>query len=181
MSIDNGHWVRFGVGIMVLEFVLVHSGAFIASMSMDSESSTMNKLKVFAGFFLFYGLFAGAMAMAFQSWMLFLIYSTVMASRWIGVLTHPAEAREAAVKRSGLSVVYYLLATFLSIFIPWPNLGITGSVLREVYPDRGSGHWEVHPESALAAGIIYFTLLGITELYLAWQSQVKQSRDSSPA
>ena len=41
MSIDNGHWVRFGVGIMVLEFVLVHSGAFIASMSMDSVSSTM--------------------------------------------------------------------------------------------------------------------------------------------
>jgi len=47
MSIDDGHWVRFGVGIMVLEFVLVHSGAFVANMGVDKETSTLNKLKVF--------------------------------------------------------------------------------------------------------------------------------------
>ena len=32
MSVDEGRWVRFGVGIMVLEFVLVHSGAMLSSM-----------------------------------------------------------------------------------------------------------------------------------------------------
>lgn len=175
MSIDDGHWVRFGVGILVLEFILIHSGAFVATIGTDKETSTFNRFKVFAGLFAFYGLFAGAMALAFKSWTLFIIYSAVMLSRWQGLLTHPHEAKEEAMKRSGLGALFYLLATFLSIFIPWPTLGITTSVLNEVYSDRGGGHWEAHPEAALAAGVIYFTLVGITELNLAWQGQKKQS------
>jgi hypothetical protein len=171
MSIDDGAWVKFGVGIMVLEFVLVHSGALMASVSAKSLGNTRwEKAKVFATAFGFYGMFAGAMALAFQSWTLFITYSFVMVSRWLNLLTHPATAKKEAGMRSGISIIYYLLAVFLSIFIAWPRLGITSSIISDVYPERGSGHWESHPEAALAAGIIYFTLLGITELYFAWQA-----------
>ena len=172
MSIDSGSWVRFGVGIMALEFLLVHSGAMMGSMAANTKDETFfSKLKVFGAAFAFYSLFAGAMALAFQSWTLFIIYSTVMLSRWIGLLSQPAiEAKAAAMQRSGYAVLYYLLAVFLSVLVPWPRLGVTYSIVSEVYPDRGAGHWERHPESALAAGIIYFSLIGLTELYLALHS-----------
>ena len=166
MSIDGGRWVRFGVGIMVLEFILVHSGGFMSAQQAGTDWRT---LRVFGAGFAFYGLFAGAMALAFKSWMLFFIYTAVMVSRWITLLTRPGEASQEAKFRSGISVVFYLLAVFASVLIPWPELGVTSSVINDVYPDRGGGEWERHPETALAAGVIYFTLLGLTELSMAWR------------
>ena len=167
MSIDGGRWVRFGVGIMVLEFVLVHSGAF---MSAQKARADWNTIKLLGAAFLMYGLFAGAMAFAFRSWTLFVIYTLVMLSRWMGMFIHPEEAGEEARRRSGLAVAWYLLAIFASVIFPWPELGVTGRIIAEVYPDRGSGEWERNPETALAAGVIYFTLIGATELVGAWRS-----------
>ena len=37
MSVNQGKWVRFGVGIMVLEFVLVHSGAMMSSWQRSKD------------------------------------------------------------------------------------------------------------------------------------------------
>ncbi len=181
-SIDNGAWVRFGVGIMVLEFVLVHSGALMASMK--PEGGRLQTLKVLGVAFAFYGLFAGAMAFAFQSWTLFIIYTTVMLSRWVGIFTHPEDARADASQRSGLAAVYYLIAVFLSVLVPWPELGVTSAVIYDVYPDRGGGHWERHPETALAAGVLYFGALGITELvlaYKAWRRQGAPQENPTPS
>ena len=42
-----------------------------------------------------------------------------------------------------------------------------GPILDRVYPDRGEGLWEQNPEIALAAGVLYFTILGIFELVIA--------------
>ena len=36
--------------------------------------------------------------------------------------------------------------------------------MREVYPNRGGGIWEQHPERAIAGAIIYFGLMGLFEL-----------------
>ncbi len=171
MSIDNGRWVRFGVGIMVLEFVLVHSGAMMASIK--RTDSAVQNLKIGASAFAFYSLFAGGMALAFQSWPLFFIYSTVMLSRWVSILTRPESAKLEAQRRSGIAICFYLLAVFMSVLVPWPELGVTLSVVREVYPDRGGGEWERNPETALAAGVVYFTLVGITELVLGFRGPPK--------
>ena len=104
------------------------------------------------------------MALAFQSWTLYLIFSIVMVTRFIGLFTEPDVAAKEARLRSGMSVLFYLLAAFASVLVPFPELGVTTSVLDEVYPDRGGGVWEQSPETALAAGVIYFSLLGLTEL-----------------
>ncbi len=171
MSIDDGSWVRFGVGIMVLEFVLIHSGALMASMRDESKGkTTWEKIKLFGVAFGFYGVFAGAMALAFKSWTLFITYSLVMFTRWQGLVTHPSNAKQEASFRSGVSILYYLLAVLLSVVVPWPELGVSHAIVSDVYPDRGTGHWEKNPETALAAGVVYFTLIGLTELYLSWRA-----------
>jgi hypothetical protein len=167
MSINQGKWVRFGVGIMVLEFVLVHSGAMMSSWQRSKEPG---QWKAFLVIFGFYALFAGAMAAAFKSWELFLLFSVVMATRWMTMLTDPQHAPEVAMRRSGLSVLFYLFAVFCSIFIAIPELGMSVSVVRDVYPDRGSGAWERDPERALAAGVIYFSLLGVAELVAGFRA-----------
>ena len=128
----------------------------------------LQTLKLLGIAFAFYALFAGAMAFAFKSWTLFGIYTMVMLTRWVSVFTHPVNAKDAAMQRSGISVLYYLLAVFLSVLVPWPELGVTSSIVSDVYPDRGSGHWERNPETALAAGVVYFGLLGVTELVMAF-------------
>lgn len=176
MSIDNGRWVRFGVGIMVLEFVLVHSGAMMASI--ERTESTWQNIKIGASAFGFYSLFAGGMALAFQSWTLFFIYSMVMLSRWVTLLTRPESAKKEAQRRSGIAVMFYLLAVFLSVLVPWPELGVTYSVINEVYPDRGGGEWERNPETALAAGVVYFTAIGFSELVTGFRARPVQSADN---
>lgn len=161
MSVDGGRWVRFGVGILALEFVLVHAGGMLAALRMRRNIGT---LKLCLAAFAFYSLFAGAMALAFQSCSLYLIFSIVMVTRFIGLFTEPDVAAKEAQHRSGISVLFYLLAAFASVMVPFPEWGVTTEVLNEVYPDRGGGVWEQSPETALAAGVIYFTLLGLTEL-----------------
>lgn len=166
MSVGNGKWVSFGVGIMVLEFVMVHSGAMMASMQKQEGIKQWKIILMMTGF---YALFAGAMALAFKSWSLFGIFTLVMATRWSSFIFDPHHAREDAMRRSGLSAVFYLLAVFATLFIPLPELGMTSSVVNKVYPDRGNGAWEANPEIALAADILYFSLLGISELSLAFK------------
>ncbi len=161
MSIRDGRWVPFGVGIMVLEFVLVHSGAMMAAWQRSKELDQWKTIILMTGA---YALFAGAMAAALKSWDLFLIFTVVMITRWARILTDPDHAPEEAMRRSGMSIVFYMLATFCSLFIPLPELGLSTDVLNQVYPFRGGGEWERAPEKALFAGVLYFSLLGLAEI-----------------
>ena len=136
--------------------------------SIDRTDSLKQNLKIGLSAFAFYSLFAGGMALAFKSWTLFFIYSMVMLSRWVSLLTRPASAKLEAQRRSGIAVYFYLLAVFLSVLVPWPEFGVTGAILSEVYPDRGGGEWERHPETALAAGVVYFSLVGVSELVMGF-------------
>jgi len=161
MNVSAGAWIPFGVGIMVLEFILVHSGAMIASWQQEKTAELWKTILVMTGF---YVLFAGAIAAAFENWNLFGIFTVVMMTRWASIVLDPPRAREEAIRRSGLSAIFYLLAVFATLFMPIPELGVTTSVLNDVYPHRGSGVWERDPEIALAAGVLYFSLLGMSEL-----------------
>lgn len=178
MSVADGAWIPFGVGIMVLEFVLVHSGAMMASWQDPKTSQRWKTIVVVTGF---YAMFAGAMAAAFESWDLFLVFSAVMVTRWATLLLDPSHAREDAMRRSGMSVVFYLFAVFITLFAPIPELGVTASIVNDVYPHRGGGEWERNPEIALAAGVLYFCLLGIAELWSGFKarSQAPGPQDSS--
>ena len=51
-AVDDGNWVRFGVGLMVLEFILLHSGAMTTGF-MAKQTETAEKLKLFCGLLLF--------------------------------------------------------------------------------------------------------------------------------
>jgi hypothetical protein len=83
------------------------------------------------------------------------------------------------VARSGIGVLLYLLVASGAVFLPIPEPGITGTVLDEVYPDRGGGLWEKEPERAIEVAALYFLIIGLAEITVLRPSS-KQGGGNAP-
>jgi hypothetical protein len=163
MAWDDGNWVRLGVGLLLLEFVLLHSGAFISSI-IAGKQQVKQRLKLLAGLMLFYTILVWGFAKSVDSTQLLWVFGGVSLGRLVTALTNAGEGSRAMMERSGFGVVIYLLVTCGTVFIDVPEWGISNSVLADVYPDRGSGLWERDPERAIAGAAVYFFLFGLAEL-----------------
>ena len=161
LAVDHGRWVSLGVGIMVLEFVLVHSGAMLPGFVASRNTGRTGILLLMSALYVMFGV---CIALAFKSTMLFCTFSGIMIPRWVSVAMDSEDAKKQQVKRSTISVMLYLGVTFLSVFVPFPPGGLTRQVLDQVYPNRGHGLWEVNPQQALVAGMIYFIAIGLVEI-----------------
>jgi hypothetical protein len=84
--------------------------------------------------------------------------------RCLNLPLNSQDSKKAIVARSVISVLLYLLVVSGSAFLPIPEPGITGTVLNEVYPDRGGGLWKKEPKRAIAVAALYFFLIGLTEI-----------------
>ncbi len=170
LAIDGGRWVSLGVGIMVMEFILVHSGAVLPALAAKAtgESSAGRKL-VFIS--LMYIVFGVSISLAFKSWLLFGIFTGIMVPRWLSVTVDAENAFGRQKRRSALSALLYLLVVFLSVFVPFPDGGLTPGIIAQAFPESGGGLWETHPQQALAAGTIYFGVLGAAELASAFRKK----------
>jgi hypothetical protein len=60
-----------------------------------------------------------------------------------------------------------MIVVFLSVAIPFPEGGLTNRVLSHFHIERGEAVWNREPQRALAAGMIYFLLMGVYELFAA--------------
>lgn len=178
MSWDEGNWVRLGVGLLVLEFVILHSGAFMSAMIAAKEELS-HKIKFAVGLMLFYSLLVLGFSYSFDSTQLLWIFAAVSLGRLISALTNAEEGSQAMMARSALGIVLYLMVVFASVILPIPEWGITTEVLNDVYPGRGGGVWEQDPERAIAGGAVYFGALGLAELFLLGPQQ--SSDNDSPA
>tara|TARA_B110000444_G_C18566581_1_gene467338 strand:+ start:185 stop:421 length:237 start_codon:yes stop_codon:yes gene_type:complete len=76
-------------------------------------------------------------------------------------------------------MLLYLLVVSGTLFPPIPELGIIGTVLDEVYPDRGGGLWEKEPERAIAVAAPYFFLISLAEITVLRPSS-KQNSGNAP-
>ncbi len=163
LSVDGGSWVRMAVGLMLLEFIVLHSGGFMGALAVG-DVPRPRKLLGFLGLVAMYGLFAWTFALTMHSWAILKIYGLLMAGRFFTVVAAGKAGKATLLVRSGVGVTAYLGSVFLTLFVPLPQGGITSDVLAQVYPDRGGGAWERHPEIAIAAGVLYFTVMGVFEL-----------------
>lgn len=169
MVVDEGRWVKLAVGIMVLEFILVHSGVFFEAFSGELSKTgkpltQARRVLMMASLVSFHLIFAVVISFVFKSWMLLSMFCWVTGSRLLSGFVFMKDHANAAMIRSCVSVLLYLSAVFLSVFVSIPPGGISADVLDKVYPGRGSGIWEQNPQQALLAGVYYFGLLGAWEL-----------------
>ncbi|MEZ5595194.1 MAG: hypothetical protein R3E84_02195 [Pseudomonadales bacterium] len=161
---DNGRWVPYGIGLLLMEFLTLHSGGLFAGIAL-AQPRVLDRLKYFAIMLVFYAVFAWAFAAGTGSTSLLLVFAGVMTGRAVTLFLGDAADREALAKRSALGIVAFLTVTFGTIFIDVPEMGITRQLLDEVYPDRGDGGvWNRYPERAIVGAAVYFALMGLAEL-----------------
>jgi hypothetical protein len=147
--------------MMMMEFLVVHSGAFIGLTVLSDTATRGQKTAVIAGFGAFYMLFAGAFSLAFHRWWPALSFVWLLAAKfamvWLTPLP-PADEVQRVKTLWGLSVVAYLGSVFAGIFIPLPALGITADIVPKLGL-VGSGLWIDRPQTVIFSGTIYFALV----------------------
>jgi hypothetical protein len=147
--------------VMLIEFLVVHSGGFLGATVFADGLSKAKKSLALLGFGSFYLLFAGAFSLAFQAWWPLLTFVWLLGSRlallWLSPLPREEEARRQ-MQMWGLSVGAYLFAVFLGVLLPLPRLGVTEALLPQLGL-TGSGLWVEKPHTVLCSGLVYFGVM----------------------
>lgn len=157
--------VRRLVMIVLLEFFIVHSSGFMGVVAFG-DRPRWKTAALTLGLGGFYTLFLVAFSMGFKDWWLLGSFWMLMANRLLGLVLGqaPDEKRQGFIMGTwAMTVAAYLFAVAIGAAANVPALGITPAVVRGQGFTVG-GLWTEHPESALAAGAIYFAVVGLWEL-----------------
>lgn len=126
--------------IFMMEFILAHSGMMVPGLLATPNQTRQSKIKQTLFLCLIYLTFATSIAAAAQSFRLFVMFSTLLISRWVGLLFDPKKARQRQMTRS--------VEAFLILLL---SIGVCAGLLKQPF------------EVAL---IVYFWLIGLTEITL---------------
>ena len=173
LSGENYVWIRLGVAVIVLEFILVHSGVFMAAAL--ASPSRAARVKGLLALTAFYSLFAIGIAVGSKTQAVLWVFGCIMFSRILSAISGGPEQASDVMGRSALSAILYLLLAFMSVLVPFPQGGLNSEVLARYYADRGRGLWEQAPQQALAMGVLYFFILGLCEVTLIPKGRHKMS------
>lgn len=148
---------------MVLEFLLLHSYAFLnLATGVERAASFGARLRgslTVLGFGSFYLLMAGAIGWATHSATPVWTIVWLLGGR-IFEITLAGDSASAGETRTASWMRYLLLYIFLAILtsvVPLPALGLTPEIVAGFHLP-GSGTWVEKPQSALAFGFLYFGL-----------------------
>jgi hypothetical protein len=135
------------------------------------------------GMGIFYLLFVGGWAWMFKSWWVIMAFTWLLGAKFAAVLLGSRLDEEGKARQQGLwamSIVWYLLAVFVTLFLPMPEFGVIGH--GHAYGIPGSGEWVSHPHIVIAAGFLYFFLLGFSKLK-GWERAMgrQAARQSGPS
>jgi hypothetical protein len=151
--------------VMLLEFIVVHSAAFMGQAALGGTHRRQKILWV-VGLGGFYTLFVGGFALAFRtSWPLVAFWILTL-NRLLGMVVGQApdgEGRLFMQRSWAVGAIAYLGAVFATTMLPVPALGVSGAVVAAA-DLPGSGIWIDQPQRVLAAGFLYFAAVAVSEL-----------------
>lgn len=166
--------VGYIVLVMLLEFIVIHSAAFMGSLAVGAvEVKPMLRWGPTAGIVglgLFYSLFVLGFCLAFHTWWPMGAFWLLTLNRLLGTIVGQgetaAESRKLIATGWGVGAMAYLLGAFATMLLPIPRLGI-----RDGLHGVGGGLWVDEPWRAVAFGVVYFGLVGWYELRArAWST-----------
>ena len=149
---------------MLLEFVVVHSSAFMGQVLFTAGGPAKRAFRVL-GLGLFYSLFVGGFALAFRTAWPLVSFWLLTLNRMSAVLLRPAPAgdqREFLNATWAAHVVCYLAGVFVTLLPPLPRLGFTPDLVASLRLP-GSGLWISQPWRVVAFGAIYFAAVAACE------------------
>lgn len=149
--------------LMLLEFVVMHSAAFMGVVAFSKAPRSTRVTKTL-GLGAFYTLFAGGFAVASKSWWPLLSFWGLVANRLLVILVGaPPSGREEAIARQGwaVSAFSYMIGVFVTLLLPLPALGVEPWMAGPL-AEGSSGVWVSHPEKVVAFAALYFALVGFS-------------------
>lgn len=158
--------VAWFLGLMLLEFIVVHSSAFLGVVALSDAPKPMRVAKAL-GLSVFYTMFAAAFAVSMKHWWPLWAFWALSANRMLGILLGQAPTgreRDFAMASWAAGAACYLFGVFATLLLPLPRLGVRSSMLGEVAEDSG-GVWVDEPHRVIAFAALYFTLTGLFTLF----------------
>ncbi|MGA7613587.1 MAG: hypothetical protein WBX15_00265 [Thermoanaerobaculia bacterium] len=169
-------WIRpetFGVELvgrlvtlLLLEFITIHSAAFMGMAMMSRRASRTKRVGGILFLTAFYSLFAGAFSFFARSWWPILSFWGLVGNRLLQVLIgRVPEGREqdAVIAGWGITGALYVICVFIVTIAPIPSLGVSPSVVAAQH-FSATGIWIEQPWRPLAGGFLYYLLVGWSEL-----------------
>ena len=166
LAVGQGRWLKPAAALILIELVLLHSGAFMAIGPAVSDRRLIQWLW-FLGFALVYSTsIAGFALWSGRDAMVWILVS-VMGSRLVAVaILRDRRSIILMLQRSLLGVIV-LLFTALVLVIPWPPLGIDEALREEAF-GPATDMVSRHPQRLLAWAALYFLLMAVIEAYCGW-------------
>jgi len=165
LEVEGGRWVSLGVGIFVLEFILLHAGTFLGGVMVASDSAA-GRVGSILLLLLFYGLFVGALTIAFKSREFLTSFLALIGGRLLAILLGASQQdAELLMAHSIIGILIYMAMVVVSL-LPLPRFGITEQIADRFRMPGASGAWVDNPHRAIGAATLYFLLLGIAEIGL---------------
>ena len=173
--IDPGRFGPDAVGyvvlVMLLEFVVVHSAAFMGAVAVGAiEPRALlrwGRAGAITGLGLFYSLFVLGFCLAFHTWWPMAAFWLLTANRLLGAIvgqgTTDADTRRLVMGGWAVGAMAYLFGAGATVMLPIPRLGISGGL-----SGVGEGLWVDEPWRPVAFGVVYFAVVGWYEL--RWRS-----------
>ncbi len=158
-------WVRWALLTMLLEFVVIHSAAFMGQMLFSDGAPARRALRI-VGLGAFYTLFVIGFALGFHSWWPLVSFWLLTLNRMTVVWFRPAPgAREREMLNATWAAhcLCYLAGVFVTTPFPVPRLGFTPAFVSSLALP-GSGLWIQQPWRVIAFGAIYFASVAAFEL-----------------
>ncbi len=152
--------------LMLIEFIVMHSGAFTAAIFGMDDLSRLKRALFLTGLTAFYMVFILAFSLAFDSAWPIWGFLWLFVSRFLQLVTSPAETGTKMQRMLGgwvMSAMIYLLGAVATAFLPLPSLGLTPEVIAGLHLS-GGGLWIDQPWTVMAFGAFYFGVLGYTKL-----------------
>ncbi len=151
--------------VMLLEFLVVHSTAFMG-FAVYGAGSRRQRLGMMLGLTALYALFAFGFSAGFGTWWPVQAMALLALNRSLPLLLGALpDARELDTLMAAwaVSVIFYLGGVTLTLMQPVPPYGITPEVIAAQGFQVG-GEWPEQPYRPIAFGVLYFTAQGLFEL-----------------
>ena len=149
--------------VMILEFIIIHSAGFMASV-IYGDASKWKKMRILFGLGLFYVVFVVGFSFGFRSWWPLIAFGGLMFNRMLSVLTGQAgQGKEYEFFKNmwGVNVASYLVSLFAVLLFPLPAFGVSSNALSHL---NMGGDFIEQPHKMIVWGFLYFSLMGLYEL-----------------
>ncbi len=167
LSIDDGGWVRIAANMVLIEFLLLHSGAFMAAGPVLFEKFRY-RLAWFAGFFSIYTAAIIGIASWSKGHYVFWMLLGVLISRLMVLVVLPdRKGTIMMLQRSAVGMVT-LIVTAAIMLLPLPQLGLTEEI-RSANFGPATDMLSEYPQRTIAWGMAYFCLMGLVEFFVGWK------------